>query len=132
MKCLSTGELVWSRVSDGIVAPEDDPAGDDREVEALLEERIGAGRGRAACTESTTVDSPKTAAPLDPAEAATIESAESALRSLGYTKADARARVARAVEVVREEIKNNGGDLRASKVISRALSFGFGSRRRQA
>ena len=78
------------------------------------------------------MDSPKTAAPLDPAEAAIVESAESALRSLGYTKADARARVARALEAVQEEIKQGGGELRASKVISRALSFGFGSRRRQA
>ena len=72
------------------------------------------------------------ALPLDPAAATVAESAESALRSLGYTKADARARVARAIEVVHEEMENGGGELRASQVIARALSFGFGSRRRRA
>jgi len=78
------------------------------------------------------VDSGRKETSADRDEASIVESAESALRSLGYTKADARARVARAIEVVQEEIKNNGSDLRASQVISRALSFGFGSRRRRA
>jgi hypothetical protein len=148
-------------VSDGIVEHDDDPAGDLKEVEALVAKgaaSAGAGaaaestrvdssgaadpgdgagggkRARGTAAECTVVDSSTAVTPgspeTDPAVAALIkkisEKATDVLRSLRFRKADARARIERALEIARAD----GRTPIESEVIALAISFGYGKQGR--